>query len=843
MPLLPGDEPNIFVSVVLVRGSDECPHKIKEPEYRIGFCELQVADPGNKLAVTVTPARTNCQPGETMDVTVRVADATGTPVSGAEVVLYAVDEGILSLSDPGLPDPYDFFYASRPLCVQSSVSLPNLLTEDPDDLTFENKGFLVGDGKERKGESLAHLRKNFLACPFWQANLPTDAQGQTAIHFPAPDNLTRFRLCAVVHQAHGRFGSGQSAFQVLKPLVIEPALPAFANITDHLVARGVVQNQTTNSADVIVTLRVDDKVKNAPTDHLFTRTVSVPSGGSAAVEFPVELDELGAATWEWDARFADAALGGFVDSVQSVLEIGHVVPMLREVLLSHLTGGQTNLVAHADPQLLAGRGTITVTVANTRLNDLGEAVLQLLHYPYGCAEQTGSSLLPWIVLRDAAGLLPSLNRTTNEINAAIRAGVDRFFTMQTSSGGFGYWPHSSEPMLWASGYGGMVLTLAQRHGVEVPAEEFDALMNYLSKQLRNPPADSSGLADRCLALYALALAGRAEPAYHERLYSEREKLSSENKALLALAIAESHGPDAMIGELLKPASRKNRDDYLGFDCPAREEAIRLLAWTQYRPDNLILDRFVDDLMRDQKQAHWGTTQGDAWALLALTEYARLVETKLQPADGTLQWNGQSVSFHLDARTNLFSQTLTISNLAGAGITLHNDSSGRLYSSVLIEARPPETQLPRQDRGFGIQRRYERLDEDNQPQEAKSLRVGDRVLVTLNLSVRESARYVALDDALPSILEPVDPEFATRQTRSGNLRDEGSYWLSDFREFRKDRCLYFVDSLWPGNYTLRYVARVRAAGTVTAPPAKIEEMYHPERCGLSGTQTISSQALE
>ncbi len=838
VPLLPGDEPNVFVSVALMRGADECPHKIKEPEYRLGICELQIVNPQSKLAVTVTPTHTNCLPAETVEVTVNIADALGAPVPDASVVLYAVDEGILSLSDPGLPNPHDFFYASRPLGVRSSVSLPNLLTEDPEELVFENKGFLIGGGGDE------HLRKKFLPCAFWQADLTTDSQGQTVVHFPAPDSLTRYRLCAVAHKGSFRFGSGQSAFHVTKPLVIEPALPAFVNISDHLVARGVIQNQTTNASDVLVTLQVDDKVKDAPTNHLFTRTIAIPANGAVTAEFPIELADLGPAIWIWKVRFADPALGEFVDSVQSTLEVGHVVPMLREVLLTHSTGTQTNLVAHADPQLLAGRGTISVTIANTRLNDLGEAASQLLHYPYGCAEQTGSSLLPWIVLRDAAGLLPSLRRTTNEINAAITYGVDRLFTMQTGSGGLAYWPRSSEPMLWASAYGGMVLALAQQHGIEVSTEEFDSLMNYLSKQLRESATDSSDLSDRCLALYTLALAGRAEPAYHEKLFAQRDNLSSEDRALLALAIAQSHGPDTMIEELLKPASKRTRAlDDSRFGCLAREEAIRLLAWSQYRPDNGVLDRFVDDLMREQKEAHWGTTQGDAWALLALTEYARLVEGKLQSADGAIRWNDQTVSFHLDHQTNLFSQTLSISNLTNSGLVLRNSSSNRLYSSVMIEARPPETQLPRQDRGFGIQRRYQRLDDDNRPVDAKDLRVGDRVLVTLAISVHQPARFVAVDDALPCILEAVNPEFNTRQTRPSNQTDEGSYWLSNFREFRKDRCLYFVDSLYPGNYTLRYIARVRAAGTVTAPPAKIEEMYHPERCGLSGTQIISSTALE
>jgi len=250
------------------------------------------------------------------------------------------------------------------------------------------------------------------------------------------------------------------------------------------------------------------------------------------------------------------------------------------------------------------------------------------------------------------------------------------------------------------------------------------------------------------------------------------------------------------------------------------------------------------LMREQQQAHWGTTQGDAWALLALTEYARRVEGKLQPAEGQLQWGGHSVVFRLDDRTNLFTQTLTVTNLAGAALTLFNSTSNRLYTSVLIEARPPETQLPRQDHGFGLQRRYERLDDDNHPQDLRSLRVGDRVLVTLKLAVHETARYVAVDDALPSILEPVNPEFATQAAGpAGSAVGDDARWISDFREIRKDRCLYFVDWISPGDYTLRYVARVRAAGTVTAPPAKIEAMYHPECYGLSGTQTVSSEGMK
>jgi uncharacterized protein YfaS (alpha-2-macroglobulin family) len=846
VPIEPGDVPNVFVSVTLVRGSDNCPHTVKEPEYRVGCCQLMVEEPESRLAVVVTPGATNYLPAQTVDATVQVSDTAGRPVDGAELALYAVDEGVLSLGAYTTPDPHSFFYEPRMLGVETGVSLPNLLAENPEQQKFGNKGYLGGGG------GMERVRKNFLACAFWNALLTTDPDGKVHASFTAPDGLTRYRLIAVANNGSKQFGSSQASFCVSKPLAIEPALPQFASITDHLTARGLVHNRTGTAREVLVALKLDDKAK--PLGEGLERCVSVPANGTAIVEFPVELRDVGDAKWIWRARVANTEnAGSLTDAAQSVLPVGHIAPVLREVLLNHANEGTTNLLARVNPQLMAGDGTITVNVANTRLNEISEAASQLLHYPYGCAEQTGSSLLPWLVLRESTTLLPVLQRSTNEIQKVVRAGIARLFSMQTASGGLGYWPHAAEPMFWASSYGGLVLALAQRHGFDVPKEEFDSLLKYLSQQLRSSQSDAYGASDTCLALYALAIADKAEPAYQEKLYSVRGTLSSESRAMLALAIAESHGPSEMIAELLGPNPNPRQPAEEHFGCSARTAAIRLLAWIHYRPGDPAVDRLVDDLMREQSGAHWCTTQGNAWGLLALTEYANHVEGKLLPAEGRLEWNGRSLSFSLDVKTNSFVKTFGIKELALANatslnnlanLTLVNTSNRPLYSSVTIEARPLETPQPRLDRGFSLQRQYERLDDNDQPQNLSNLRVGDRVLVTLRLNVTQTARWVAVDDALPGILEAINPELRTHEARSAEgVSETGTWWPSTYREIRKDRCLSFADWVEPGSYVWRYVARVRAAGTVTAPSAKIEEMYHPERCGLSGSQVISAMAME
>lgn len=858
LPIEAGDVPNVFVSVTLLRGAADSSHQVRQPEYRVGYCNLQVALPENQLQVRVVPGATNSLPGQIVEVSTFVTDGKGQAVPGAEVVLYAVDDGVLTLGEYGAPDPFRFFYATRPLGVQTSISLPNLFTEDVEQRRFENKGYLGGGGGQER------VRKNFLACAFWNASLVADADGRVKASFPAPDSLTRYRVFAVVRSGVGRFGRGESAFQVSKPLVIEPALPMFANIADHLIARGVVQNQTTNPAVILATLTLDDTAIFS-SQAVRTQRVSVAAGGSVPLEFPVEFVTAGTAKWQWRAQFEETNANRFADAVESRLEVGHLSPLLHEVLLSRSTGtdspagGKTNLLAAADPQLLAGTGTVTVTIANTRLAELSEAVSQLLHYPYGCVEQTGSALLPWILLRNETSLRPALEQSVSdlvrngragrrsprvnspdeEIKNVIRTGVARLFTMQTQSGGLGYWPGAREPMPWASAYGGMVLALAQRNGIEVPKKEFAALLKYLSQQLRSANDQAAELPDQCLSLYCLALAGQAEPGYQEKLFEQREKLTTEDRALLALAISEGAGSTNMVEKLLQPErSRNSFSDRFG--CEARSRSLQLLAWLHRSPASPVVDQLVNQLMSEQQQAHWGTTQGDAWALLALTEYARRVEGAARPGAGQLVMGDKSIPFRVEGRSNVFSQAFALNNLPGGKISLVNEAGSPLYATVSIVAYPPEKPQPRQDRGFGLQRIYQRLDDENHPQPAKDLHVGDRVLVTLKLNVAEAARYVVIDDALPAILEAVNPEFKSHAAREAGV-DAGdeSFWAADFHELRKDRCLTFADWVPAGDYTWSYIARVRAAGVVNAPSAKVEEMYHPERHGLSGSQVIES----
>lgn len=839
VPIAETDGPNVFVSVMLLRGANDSPRKVKVPEYRIGYANLKVARVKDKLTVQVRPVSLSARPGDDVQLEAEVKDQSGKPVVEAELVMYAVDEGVLSLTGYETPDPLEFFQRPGGLSVSTSLTLPTLLKEEAAESDFANKGYLIGDGKG--GAALLEgLRKNFVACPFWNATIRTDAQGRARASFKAPDSLTRYRVIAVAVTKQAQVGAAQSAFEISKPIMIESAMPAFANVGDKVVLRAVVHNATDVAGKAEVYLEVDEKARAAET----TRRIEVAARASIAIDLPVDVVATGASKWKWAVLFSPGdGSAELRDAVEASIKLAHPAPLIRQVETRRTDGDTGELLRITDPQILEGSGEVTVNLTNTRVGELRESLRQLLEYPYGCVEQTTSSMLPWLTIRDLRETLPELAKSDEEIAKAVNGGIRLLLSMQTSNGGLSYWPRGREPMLWGSAYGGLGLALAKKQGYEVPEADYKRLLKYLSDQLRGTAKDSTGygLSDRCLAVYTLAVAGVAEPAYHVLLAQKRDKLSAEDRALVALATIESKGPPQLIEQLLAGPSVDALYIEQWFGSVARENALHLLAWTMYQPGATRVDQLAAELFARRSNGHWSTTQGNAWSLLALSSYLRNVETGSRDSSGRVTWGQGTQPFVLNEATPLESNTFPLEPAtANAPITLAK-TGARVFSEVTVSARSKLVDQPRQDQGYALTRRYAKIGDDGRLSPADDLRVGDRVLVTLDVEARRRATYIALEDPLPAVLAPINPAFKSQEVLAGEAL--GNAWLSDHHELRKDRAVFFVDLLNPGRYTLRYLARVVTAGDVIAPSAKIEEMYHPERFGTTETQRVSAKSLE
>ncbi|HYF34432.1 MAG TPA: alpha-2-macroglobulin family protein, partial [Prosthecobacter sp.] len=672
VPVQEGEAPNIFVSVIVIRGSQASPKAHKMPEYKVGYCELEVESHLKELTVTAKPDRGEVQPAESLSVTTTVTDHAAKPVANAEVTLYAVDEGVLSLMAHTTPDPSEFFHAAMPLAIDNFTSFDDLLPEEAAARERGNKGFVIGGGGEENDAPL-QVRKNFVATPLWLATAVTDAEGKVTAAVQAPDNLTRYRIMAVAVSGADRFGSGEAAFKINKPLMVEPVIPRFARLNDEVLLKAVLHNTTPNSGEVEVTLELDAtagfireprffvpaalKMPAADNPKLQKHTVTIAAGATTAVAFPVRFDKLGTARWKWTARTTKWAKGApaLNDATESTFEVTHPLPELREVRYVRLKGSEppVNLVANTNPALLEGDGALQVSISTSRLYEAKDALDYVLTYPYGCAEQTTSATIPWLALGGYQTLFPD-KLDAAKTKDAIQYGVNRLLQMATEEGGLAYWPGGNEPSLWASAYGGFALLRARDAGVAVPEEVTEKLLAYLSKTLRGleEDADNYRLTDSALALYTLAKGKKPEAAYQNLLYGKREKLPEAARLYTALAMCLSNTPDQQIKDMLgwkppaPPAKEGAKKQPKAFKARTNapppppvwshwagngpNRALRLIVYTHLglTTDAEALAQTI--LQSRNGRGEWGNTYANAWTLTALAAYERSLKQAGEP---------------------------------------------------------------------------------------------------------------------------------------------------------------------------------------------------------------------
>jgi uncharacterized protein YfaS (alpha-2-macroglobulin family) len=829
IPVTANDAPNVYVSAVLIRGATDSTRKIKTPEFRYGFAKLRVSDPATKLGIEITPSETAFEPDQPIEVKLLVRDGFGRPVPNGELAFFAVDDGVLTLTDYRRPDPYSTFFREVPLTVQLGVTLVSLLTEDLQDLQFTNKGYLIGGGGV-EGPGIK-LRTNFPGTLCWLPSVRTDATGQATVKFTAPDAITRYRLIAVAWAGGNQFGSAESAITIQKPLLIIPSMAQFVRSGDKLVARAVIRNDAGHSENVRVQLHVDGGLSSGgPTELALT----VENGASQIVDFPLVAGSPGSGHWQWVAQAQDHSDGVAADTV-----VGPAGTPLREIYLSDLQQNQQDLFAGINPQLLEGRGVVNVTLSNTRLTSLQEAVASLRAYPYDCSEQLTSSLVPWLVSEQVKSSIPSLlaNETSRREN--VSRTLNELFKRQTGSGGLALWPGGDDPSLFASAYAAWVMTGLQQQGIELPEKKWESLLSYLSESLRGLPQirDDVRLQEVAFAAWALAAAGKPEAAYNEALFQVRTLLSHETRALVALAFLSSGKAPRDVVETLLNAKASAPDTVWLYGGGAREDALRLLAWTRYRPRSNEIGSLVKELLGERHNGRWDTTQENAWSLLALANYYQSSESAGQPVNGLLVSGSRSLPFALDRRTPSWSTGLALDPTNPMkDLLVQRSGSGALFGEAQFEVYPLVVEQPRQDRGYAVSRTYQKVADDGKLLPADSLKVGDRILVTINIKANRAGRLVAIDDPVPSVFEAINPNFKTQTDDESNADED----YADYRAMRGDRVELFRNQFPAGEYNFTYLSRVRFAGEAVAPGTKVLEMYRPDRFGLGETSKVRSE---
>ena len=246
----------------------------------------------------------------------------------------------------------------------------------------------------------------------------------------------------------------------------------------------------------------------------------------------------------------------------------------------------------------------------------------------------------------------------------------------------------------------------------------------------------------------------------------------------------------------------------------------LLAWLDVDPAAAEVAALADLLLRSQDDGHWGTTQDDAWALLALGTYAARQPPGQAPAiAGRL--SGPAGDQRFGARG------LVVTNQPGT-LTLSNDGPGDVYYLALSEGVPVTGRVPDVDQGLAVRREWLTLAGDAQP--LAGLHQGDLVVVKLSVDAQGTdVENLVIEDLLPAGLEIENPALATAQVVPW-IKEKTDWCVH--RELRDDRFLLFSGA-FDGTRAFYYAARVVTPGRFIVPPVTASAMYAPARRSSHG----------
>ena len=848
LPLLRHEEGTVSVSLVL----PECGRNAGT-----AFCtdsdSCFVPPVRMHLDVALNLPQSAVRPGQKIQLSGQVL-AEGTPAQ-AEVTLYAVDEGMLSLCLYEKPDPEKFFASGEALTFCPKWEEPELLplsdtmmeaiwqgdmaegesrslsphyrkkfaatksVKSSSRYGIMTGGLRSGSGMletdelppwlldtdsdaaaepapvapicySMDGTDLPRLRSNFEPVAVWKAALRTDAEGRFSAEAELPDTLTTYCVFAVAADRSGaRFGSAEGTFVVNLPVMITPGMPLFMSTGDVLQLPLSIANATEQPGSWTVSLEGCDTPQQ----------IELPAGGSGTLFFTVAPEKEGECCLQWKAEGAPGK-----DAVQGTCQVRFPAPLLKEIHRPELQPGQEplRLASLLAPEIAeSSRAELELLLSASPVLHLRGCVDFLLNYPYGCTEQRASALMPWLLYEELSPFCPKMSDTSPEkVKNTVEREISALFARQCEDGGLGYWQAGKEGCAWASAHAAMVLTVAAERGYALPGDKMKRLLRFVEKQDEDD-----------LQFCGADLAAARALGEHRRLRRALKK-SCEGIELLKQEGCISHATPY-------------------------EATLRFLN-ALYANEKELNSAFRDWLRTVGRDYRHGITGESSLMLLALHDFLR--RNPLPVGEVTAVTQGERYTLKREPLRLTLPQVTRPAELP----TTLTAEGGTVYALLHAKAQPEQKDFPGvTEKGLQVTRLYEVKGADGKWQKAPAtLRVGDVVRVTLTCAkVSDEMHYLVLEDYLPACMEAINPEVPSQA--AGLEFVPWSSWF-DHREYLADRVRGFC-TRWSGRDLLNmtYFARVKRAGTSTAPPAQAQLMYEPQTYGLSPNTKVVSESAE
>ncbi|MDF2409642.1 alpha-2-macroglobulin family protein [Aeromonas sp. 2HA2] len=781
----------------------------------VGLVPLALDREARRLPLTLSA------PDKAVPLTRLEVAVTSTPNSQGRVVLAAVDRGVLNISDYQPLDPFEIFFGRKRFAQDLFDNYGQVIPPQDGKLARLNYG---GDAPALKKGGALESRVEIAA--LWSGEVSFDESGKAVIPLDLPNFNGELALMALAWNEQ-QVGQAERAVKVVAPLVAEIGWPRFGARGDE--TRALVQLRNMSGEDQTLSLTWT-LTGGLQAGGELPETLALKNGEEQWLTLPLTVTGASGV-----ARLQLAASGkDFAVNREWSLPLRSPWPAQTRQRYQMLAPNQQMSFAQSelaglDPANLQG----LLSLSGTPPWDPAGQWQALAQYPYACLEQTLSRAWPYLLTtadeRAAwSNNLPNVDKPVSEADLQ-RALLQRLQRLQLPSGGFGLWDGRSDEEQWLTAYAADYLLTRKEAGDAVP----EAMLNQAINRLQSYLGDSqygerwssapehSRLAYQAYSAFVLARVGKAPLSTLRLIWEQQADHARSGLPLLHLSLALSAMGDEQTAAkaLTRALATPRGDDYLAdYGSPLRDGALELALLRQHK--------LAEDRWPELSAKVADTLAHRQW----LSTQERLALLRLAQVDPAADWQARVASISGDQAVagKNSAQIGAPEALAATGVT--NEGKGSLYVQRTLVGYPEQAPV-RISQGMSVTRSW--FNADGKRFDPAKVKVGDLVVVRLNVSSEQTVPDALLVEMLPAGFELENPALGT-SIKLEELSIEGKpAWQSEWndylkhQEFRDDRYTAALDLSEGGNQQLVYLMRAVTPGRYQVPPTQVEDMYRPE----------------
>ncbi|HEU5238566.1 MAG TPA: alpha-2-macroglobulin, partial [Pyrinomonadaceae bacterium] len=415
-----------YINVAFVRALDSKEIFVSPLSY--GVVPFTANKEKRRLKIDVDAAAI-AKPGEPLHINYK----TDRP---SKIVMFAVDEGILQVTDYKAPDPLAFYFRKCALRVDTAQIVDLII---PEFSLLRSVSAFGGGGDIQRLNPFKRITDKPVV--FWSGIIDADNAKREVI-YDVPDYFDGTLKIMAVAIANDAVGSTEREALIRGPFVITPSVPVLAAPGDQFEAGVTVANNVEESGpDAEIELRTQTNERLSVLNSA-TETLRVAEGREQTAIFKFRAtDKLGSGEITFIAR-----CNGQETKRHATLSVRPPVPYMTDVRSGSF---KDNVTVALSREMHPEFRRLDATVSTSPLGLARGLDAYLKDFPFGCSEQVASSAFCRLILADESDF--GLSRA--EINKQLEHTFSILARRQNDQGGFGYWvPEPGDSISFVSTY-------------------------------------------------------------------------------------------------------------------------------------------------------------------------------------------------------------------------------------------------------------------------------------------------------------------------------------------------------------------------------------------------------